>query len=176
VVTKDLLGDLLSPNPAIYSSKFDTTRIRPLLDAVLDKQLDEVIWDKVYNALTESTPPPRPASSIRQTPWLRSTGSFANSTKHRKYVEEALKEELGQIYVGIPRFFEAFFGEVAGLGPAARAVFDKCKEGDSPLYREESGWQGWPAGAKEGDVLSWFARLTDQFLDFKKAHQPASGT
>ncbi|KAF1935424.1 hypothetical protein EJ02DRAFT_439253 [Clathrospora elynae] len=124
---KDLLGDLLSLNPAIYSNNFDTTRIRPLLDAVLDKEPDEVIWDKVYNALTESTPPPRPASSIQQTPWLRSTGSIANSTKYRKYVDEVLKEELGEIYVGIPRFFEAFFGEVAGLGPAARAVFDKCK-------------------------------------------------
>ncbi|KAF2436019.1 hypothetical protein EJ08DRAFT_578877, partial [Tothia fuscella] len=28
----------------------------------------------------------------------------------------------------------------------------------------------------ESDALSWFARLTNQFLVFVKAHQPASGT
>jgi hypothetical protein len=33
-------------------------------------------------------------------------------------------------------------------------VFEKRKEGDNPLYQEESGWQSWPEGAKEGDVLS----------------------
>ncbi|KAF1935423.1 hypothetical protein EJ02DRAFT_439252 [Clathrospora elynae] len=59
---------------------------------------------------------------------------------------------------------------------ALTAPTSNSKEGDSPLYREQSGWQGWPAGAKESDILSWFARLTDQFLDFIKAYQPASGT
>jgi hypothetical protein len=53
-------------------------------------------------------------------------------------------------------------------------VLDKCKEGDRPLYRVESGWQGWPEGAKEGDVLSWFAPLIDQLLDFEEEHLPTS--
>lgn len=56
-----------------------------------------------------------------------------------QYVDDVLKEELGHMYIGIPGFFEAFFREVAGLKQAAQAVFEKCKEGDNPLYREESG-------------------------------------
>jgi hypothetical protein len=54
-------------------------------------------------------------------------------------------------------------------------VFERWKIGDSPLYREESGWQGWPEGAKERDVLEWFAEATCQFSDLAAEHQPASG-
>lgn len=47
---------------------------------------------------------------------------------------------LRPFYLGVPGFFESFFGKVAGLGLAAQVVFEKYKEGDNPLYREESGW------------------------------------
>jgi hypothetical protein len=87
----------------------------PLLNAVLNKQPDEVIWHAVYDAVTESTPPPRPPSSFQQTPWLHNTGSFANSTEHGKYMDGVLKEELGQLYAGLPGFFEAYFGGVLDL-------------------------------------------------------------
>ncbi|KAJ4333150.1 hypothetical protein N0V95_009496 [Ascochyta clinopodiicola] len=169
---KNLLDDLSKLITAVNADDFDAERLAPLLQAVLRKEPDEVIWNKVYAAVAASTPPPRPASSIQQTPWLRSTGSFANSTEHRKYFDDVLKEELGHMYVGVPGFFDAFFGEIADLGPAAQAVFDKCKEGDTPLYQEESGWQGWPEGAREGDVLSWLAPLTEQLLDFAEEHRP----
>lgn len=45
------------------------------------------------------------------------------------------------MYVGVPGFFEAFFGGIAGLEPTTQAVFERRKEGDNPLYQEESGWQ-----------------------------------
>src|SRR6266568_2013270 len=125
---KDLLGDLLSLYSTIYANNFDTAWTRPLLDAVLNNEADEIIWEKVYDAVTGSTPPPRHPSSFPQTPWVRNTSSFANSTEHRKYVDGVLKEELGPLYVGVPDFFEAYIGSVACLQPAARAVFDKCKE------------------------------------------------
>ncbi|KAF2680211.1 hypothetical protein K458DRAFT_445416 [Lentithecium fluviatile CBS 122367] len=170
-----LRSDLLRLELSTESDDFDLERIIPFLKAVLNHEPDEVIWNKVYDAVTESTPPPRPASSFPQTPWLRNTSSFANSTEHRKYVDDVLKEELGPMYVRIPSFFEAFFGEIAGLEPAAQAVFERCKAGNNPLYREESGWQGWPEEAKERDVLRWFAELTRQFWDFAEEHLPASG-
>ncbi|KAF2624368.1 hypothetical protein BU25DRAFT_433594 [Macroventuria anomochaeta] len=66
------------------------------------------------------------------------------------------KDKLGQTHVGVPGFFDAFFGEVAGLGTAAQA--------------EERGWKGWPEGAGERDVLSWFALLTEQLLDSAEEH------
>ncbi|KAF1980438.1 hypothetical protein BU23DRAFT_444835 [Bimuria novae-zelandiae CBS 107.79] len=169
-----LFSHLSKLNSAISSDDFDIERIRPLWNAVLNKQSDDVIWNKAEAVVTESTPPSRPPSSFQQTPWLRSTSSFANSTEHRKYVDDVLKEELGPMYVGIPGFFEAFFGEIAGLKLAAQAVFERCKAGDNPLYREESGWQGWPEGARERDVLRWFAEVTGQFVDLAEEHQPAS--
>jgi hypothetical protein len=182
----NLFGDLLELNSAVNSGNFDIERILPLLRVVLKNEPDEVIWNNVYAAIAASTaftvakpttPPlsaPTLTASFQQTPRLHNTGSFANSTEHRKYVDGVLKEELGQLYVGVPDFFDAYFGSVPCLKPVAQAVFDKCKEGDNPLYREESGWQGWPEGARERDVLGWFAPLTGQLLDFAAENQPAS--
>ena len=170
--SRNLFGDLSKLNSTISSDDFNIERIRPLWNAVIKKEPDNVIWSQAETAVTESTPSPRPLASFQQTPWLRSTGSFANSTEHRRYVDDVLKEELGHMYVGVPGFFDAFFGEVANLGPAAQAVFDKCKEGGTTLYQEESGWQGWPEGAREGEVLSWFAPLTEQLLGFAEEHWP----
>ncbi|RYN85705.1 hypothetical protein AA0119_g13200 [Alternaria tenuissima] len=167
---KNLLEDLSRLMTTVNADDFDIERILPLLQAILHKESDHVIWDRVYDAVAESTPPPRPSSSFQQTPLSINTGSFANSAEHRKHVDDVLKEELGHLYVGVPGFFDAFFGDVPGLRTAAQAVLDKCKEGDSPLYRVESGWQGWPEGAKEKDVLSWFAPLVDQLLDIADEH------
>lgn len=79
------------------------------------------------------------------------------------------------MYVGVPSFSEAFFGKVAGLGLPVQVVLEKCNEGDDSLYREEGGWQSWPEGAREMDVLSCLARLTGQLLDFAREDQPALG-
>ncbi|KAL5431791.1 hypothetical protein PMIN06_012195 [Paraphaeosphaeria minitans] len=171
---RDLFGDLLSLSSALYSDNADTVRAKPLLDAVLSKQPDEVIWDAVYDAVSESTPPRRPISSFQQTPWLHNTGSFANSSEYRKHVDGVLKEELGPLYVGLPGFFEAYFGGVSDLESISQAVFEKCKEGDAPLYQEESGWQGWPEDAKERDVLDWFAPLIDRLVDLAAQNESTS--
>ena len=121
------------------SHDFDVERLIPLLNAVLNES-DEFIWNKVYDAITESTPPPHPAPSVKPTPWLRNTSSFANPSEHRKCVDDVQKEELGPMYVGVPGFYEALFGDVAGFEPEAKAVFQRCKEGDNPLYCKKSGW------------------------------------
>jgi hypothetical protein len=123
-----LRSDLLRLELSIESDDFDLEQPNPLLNAVLENEPDEVIWNKVYDAVTESTPPPRPIPSIQQTPWLRNTSSFANSSEHRKYVDDVLKEELGPMHVGIPGFFEAIFEGVTGLEPTAKAVLQKCKQ------------------------------------------------
>ncbi|KAF2477136.1 uncharacterized protein BDR25DRAFT_208942, partial [Lindgomyces ingoldianus] len=66
------------------------------------------------------------------------TGSFANSTKHYKYVNSVLKKELGQLYIRVPSFFNAYFKSVLDLELVAQAVFNKCKERDNLLYKKES--------------------------------------
>ncbi|KUI73409.1 Rhodopsin kinase [Cytospora mali] len=160
---KNLFNDLSRLNSSINSDEvdFDFDCILPLLKAVLAKKPDNEIWTKVYNAVTESTPPPRPvASSVQQTPWLHNTGSFVNTSEYRKYMDDILKEELGLMYVGIPGFSKAFFGGIAELEPVSKAVFDKCSEGPNPLYR--GGWIGWPLDANEEAVLSWLQDLIEK--------------
>lgn len=155
----------------IRADDFELNRTQPLLEAVLAEKLDLDIWTLVRDAVTEATPPPRPvASSLLQTPWLRNTGSFVNTSEYRKYVDDVLKEELGVMYVGIPGFHNAFFGRVAGLDTASTAVFNKCTEGTNPLFCE--GWTGWPQDANEQAVLSWLAELIDTFTVFAEEYRP----
>lgn len=135
-----LWSDLLHLQLSYDTDDFD--RVKPLLKSALAADLDDtLIWDQVYLAVTESTPPPRPiASSLQQTPWLHSTSSFANSSEYRQDVDRVLKLELGPLYVGLRHFRKTFFGNVAGLKIASDAVFKKCIEGSSPLFNK--GWSG----------------------------------
>jgi hypothetical protein len=89
---------------AVNTNNLDIEQILPLLQAILHKYADRIIWDRVYDTVTESTPPPRPSSSFQQTPLSMNTGSFANSTEHHKHVDYVPKEELGHLYVAIPGF------------------------------------------------------------------------
>lgn len=82
--SKNLYDDLSKLNTAANADDFDIERMELLLKAVLSKESDNVIWDKVYAIVTESTPPPRSVSSLAQTPSLRNTSTFANSSEHRK--------------------------------------------------------------------------------------------
>ncbi|KAJ8131900.1 hypothetical protein O1611_g1727 [Lasiodiplodia mahajangana] len=149
---------------------FDFDRFKPLLNAALAAKPDHEIWDQVYKTLAGSTPPPRPiASSLQQTPWLRNTSSFVNSSEHRKYVDGVLKEELGSVYVGLRNFYATYFGDLTGLETASRMVFDKCTEGSNPLFSSE-GWNGWPTDAKEENVLRWFTSISERLATFGKDH------
>ncbi|KAL2156662.1 hypothetical protein VTH82DRAFT_1407 [Thermothelomyces myriococcoides] len=57
--SKDLFGDLLRLTSAVHSDNSDLDRIKPLLKAALAERLDdELIWSRVYDIVTESTPPP----------------------------------------------------------------------------------------------------------------------
>ncbi|KAL5406572.1 hypothetical protein PMIN04_012011 [Paraphaeosphaeria minitans] len=169
-----LRSDLLRLELSTESEDFDAERIIPFLRAVLNNESDECIWNAVYRAVTESTPPPRPISSFQQTPWLHNTGSFANSSEYRKHMDGVLKDELGQLYVGVPGFPEAFFRGVPDLESVSQAVFEQCKNEESPLYQQGNGWQGWPEDPQERDVLGWFAPLIGQLVDFAAQHDPTS--
>jgi hypothetical protein len=162
----------LSLNSAIISDDdFDFGRIKPLLKAALVGDSDDtLIWGRVYDAVTESTPPPRPiASSLQQTPWRRNTSSFAHSSEHRDYVDHVLKEELGPMYVGLQDFYTTYFGHVPNLGAVSEAFFQDCLGGSSnPLF--SNGWRGWPEKAKQDDVLCWLADFTDKLAAFAESY------
>ncbi|KAK3369484.1 hypothetical protein B0T24DRAFT_708101 [Lasiosphaeria ovina] len=124
---KPVLAEILRLVSSTVLGESDVDRLTPLLGAALSS--DSML------------------SSLQQTPWLRNTSSFANSSEHCKYMGDVFKEELGSMYTGIPDFHESFFGAVTGLEQAASAVFAMCVDGDNPLYRE--GWAGWPSHPEE---------------------------
>ncbi|KAG8412999.1 hypothetical protein J3458_022484 [Metarhizium acridum] len=159
---------------AVASDSFDFDRIKPLLEiAISENTQDAQIWDFVSTAAAESTPPPRSiASSLQQTPCSQNTSSFVNSSEYRQNVDPVLKLELEHLYVGLPNFHKSFFGDIPELDMVSEAVFRKCTEGDSPLFKE--GWSGWPAGAKESDVLTWIGGLISQLEAFADNRIPTS--
>ncbi|KAF7857261.1 hypothetical protein EAF04_009502 [Stromatinia cepivora] len=172
---RTLFSELLGLNSAVTSDDFDLDRIKPLLNAALTDNPDDIfIWDQIYNIIIESTPPPRSiASFIQQTPLLRNTSSFPNSFEYRKHVDDVLKEELGPLYVGLPDFYEIYFGDIEDLETASVAVFKMCMESDGdPLFCE--GWSGWPEDANQDDVLSWFAKISDKLATFAKDYKSTS--
>lgn len=136
---RNLFGDLSRLNSAVNSNEFDPDRIKTLLYTALVDHPDDVIWGRVYEAVTESTPPPRPiASSLQQTPWLRNTGSFANSSEHRQYIDHVLREELGSLYAGLGDFHETYFGSVPHLAAISKTFFDDCLGGSSHWCNHDS--------------------------------------
>ena len=135
-----LEGDLATLFSQLDSNQQEISSATLLLKRIIDNTPDVEVWNTVYSPLTQSTPPPRPVLNIDQTPWLRTTSSLANSSEHRKYIDDVLKDELDpSLYIGIPGFYKAFFGNIRGLKEAAAAVITKSETGDNPLYNKERG-------------------------------------
>ncbi|KAL2809727.1 hypothetical protein BJX63DRAFT_434895 [Aspergillus granulosus] len=154
-----LFSDL---NDLISSQNIMVDRFKPLLKAVLDKQPDSIVWEELYASIPESTPPLSAPKLVDQTPHRRATSSVVNSSEFRYYFDNILKEELSSVYIDVPGFHDAFFGQIQGLQDTAAAVFAKCKEGENPLFTEDIGWCDWPADAKEKDVIDWLRELVYQ--------------
>lgn len=163
-----LRSDLLRLGSFVESGEFDIKRAIPLLRDVIKKEADHIIFERAYACVTESTPPPRSRAHILQTPYTHSTSSIVNSSEQRQHMDDLLKEEMGPLYIGIPGFYEAFYGKISRLEENAGAVLQKCQEGDVPLYREGTGWSNWPKGAQERDVLKWFSEQVQLFRNFAK--------
>ncbi|KUI73383.1 hypothetical protein VM1G_08934 [Cytospora mali] len=163
---RSLFSDITRLQTAVDTDDFDVDRIKPLLNAALAPSPDDsLIWDQVYKVVSETTPPPRTiASSLQQTPWLLNTSKFVNSSQHRKYVDDVLKQELGIMYVGLRNFDQTYFGDVADLKTTSEAFFEQCTKGSDPLF--DNGWTGWPIDANQDDVLDWFADLSERLSTF----------
>ncbi|KAL4972133.1 hypothetical protein BDW66DRAFT_9354 [Aspergillus desertorum] len=76
---KNLLSDLLRLNVLISSDVFEVEQFKLLLNAVLDKQSDNIIWDQLYATVRDSTPPPSALPVLDQTPFLHTTSSLAHN-------------------------------------------------------------------------------------------------
>ena len=176
ISNRDIASELFSLSVRVRKGNFSYNYYRPLVKLVIQrnpKASDYDIWSAVLDLIStdlSTTPPPRPIASFQQTPFVHNTSSFANSTEYRKHVDTIFKEELGHFDADVANFFEAYFGNVAGLDSTAQAVLDKCKEGNNPLYNEERGWKGWPEIAVEKDVLKWLADIIGNFVQFAEVY------
>ncbi|KUI57624.1 hypothetical protein VP1G_04970 [Cytospora mali] len=163
---RNLLDDLLELCNAFDSDNaFDFERTKPLLNiAIAPNPDDSLMWDQVYKVISETTPPRTIASSLQQTPWPLNTSKFEDSSQHRKYADDMLKQELGIIYAGLRDFDQTYFGDVADLKTTSEAFFQQCIKGSDPLF--DNGWTGWPIDANEDDVLNWLADFSERLSTF----------
>ncbi|KAK4031149.1 hypothetical protein C8A01DRAFT_51646 [Parachaetomium inaequale] len=118
-----LRSDLLRLELSLDSDDFDLDRIKPLLNPALANPLDDaLIWDRVHDV---------------QTPWLRKTSSFANSSEYREYINNVLKEELSPIYIRLPDFHKIYFSDVPNLETVSKTFFKSYLEGNNPLFSND---------------------------------------
>ncbi|PYH88282.1 hypothetical protein BO71DRAFT_365724 [Aspergillus ellipticus CBS 707.79] len=164
---KTLLGDLSTLNSTIDSNDFDVKNLIPLCVAVYTGEPDEVVWNKVYAALAETTPPPKSIHFLGQTPYLHTTSSFVNSSEQRRHVDAVLKEELGYIHIGVQAFYDSYLGVIDGLGETGAAVFRRCQEDRGPLFNSD-GWRDWPRRASEREVLTWLSTIVTHLRDIAR--------
>ncbi|KAI1260709.1 hypothetical protein F5Y18DRAFT_245062 [Xylariaceae sp. FL1019] len=153
-------------------------QLRPLLSTVLadPKPSDVDIWEQVYHAVAaaQSTPPRKPTSSFLHTPWAYRTSSIVNSSERRDHMDKVLRDELGVMYVDVPNFYEAFFGDIPSLETASVEIFQKCTDDAEPLFREGVGWTGWPGTVDEAGVLTWLAGLVERLVQWAQDYRPTT--
>ncbi|EQK99098.1 serine/threonine-protein kinase Sgk2 [Ophiocordyceps sinensis CO18] len=177
----NLLVDLTGLLTTVHNNDFDRGRIKSLLTVVLaDEPEDSRIWAEVYRAVAP-TPRYQPiASSTQQSPVSQNTSGLMNSSEKVDDVKPIYGLELKDLHVGLFNFHGTFFGDVRD---ASEAVFNRCTEGDNPLFTNgwsewpagaedgfTDGWSEWPAVAEEGDVQTWLHGLIPRLQDFARHH------
>ncbi|RDK48224.1 hypothetical protein M752DRAFT_300036 [Aspergillus phoenicis ATCC 13157] len=168
------LNDIQKLKSAVLSETIDPSRLRPLLTSAIACTPDSDVRECLHGAVPGYTTPRREiASPSQQTPWSYNTSSLANSSEFRQDIDRVLKAELGALYVGLPHFQSTFFEGVSGLQAASHAVFKVCIEGKDALFAAD-GWKGWPKVAKQEDVLTWFADITEKLAELSKDYRPES--
>ena len=169
-----LSGDIALLYSGLSSSQINIKITAGLLHVVVTEEADHKIWTELYAVIAATRPTPHPTtppssrpsftSSFQQTPWSFNTGGFEDTSEHRKQVDDVLKQELlPSLRIDIPDFIDAVFGLIPRLDELAETVFELCVEGDTPLYKEGSGWARWPRSAKEELVLEWLQELVGRF-------------
>ncbi|KAI1306857.1 hypothetical protein F5Y03DRAFT_353239 [Xylaria venustula] len=169
-----LREDIARLLPAVASNTIiPFSQIKPLLSAVLadPHRSDVEIWEQVYHAVTESTPPRKPVSPFPQTPSMYRTSSVVNSSEFRINMDKILRDELDVMYVDVPNFHEAFFGHISNLQIASTEIFQNFADETPPRFQEGC-WTGWPENANQNNVLAWLADLCAQITERAQDYRP----
>ncbi|KAI4869902.1 hypothetical protein F4820DRAFT_455575 [Hypoxylon rubiginosum] len=180
---KCLSDDLINVLPIIESDHFRVSCVEPVLKAVVQEKPDDEIWAKVRHAVAELAILPWQATSS-----LERASEPANfpsgDQQHVQRVEDILTNQICPMYIGLNRFHELHFGDIAGLQIASEAVFARCREGDNPIFA--GGWVGFPAQANakkmsldsnvkmdvKKDVLTWYRNLVQHLSLLSQEYNP----
>jgi hypothetical protein len=147
--------------------------VTPLLKAVINDESDDIIWDKAYAAVTESTPLP----FLNRTPRSNATRSIVNSSAafdtplrsssasqrgieqtHDEVDQRILEELTGRVYYDVGEFFERYFeGKVWTNN--TRDIYEKSRD-----QYAEGRWSGWPEPSAQGSFFEWFMKFQDTVL------------
>ncbi|KAH8585983.1 hypothetical protein B0O99DRAFT_695910 [Bisporella sp. PMI_857] len=163
-----LSSDLLKLISAVTSDNFHFDRIKPLLTAALtDNRDDALIWDQVYNAVTESltspkqlTPPTAFEKAVFDTPFRSSSASQRWIEQTHDEVDQRILEELtGRVYYDVGGFYERYF-EGKTWTNNARDIYE-----ESRAQYTEGRWSGWPEPSIQSlFFFEWFMKFQDTVL------------
>ena len=174
-----LSDDLAAIYPQVILAAFNIDCIIPLCTLVIDKAADKAIWNAVFDLIAQTkptrlptTPPnsgPGFASAFRNTPNTFNSGGFQNTSEPVERVRDVLKWELNSnLELDHPDFIATYLGEIPQVEDAATAVFDKCCEGEDPLYTTGYTWRGWEERDEKGvqrsleECVSTFMKFLDK--------------
>lgn len=92
-----------------------------------------------------------------------------NTSELRGERDDVLNQELGNIFVNVANFRQAYFS-IDSLDRVATLVFERCTQGDSPLFSD--GWAGWPQNSEEKHVFAWFSNLIEKLVQMARSVDP----
>ncbi|KAG6132798.1 hypothetical protein E4U28_006408, partial [Claviceps purpurea] len=106
-------------------------------------------------------------SNQSQSPSQYTTDYASSSSEHDDDVNLLLKHKLkGRLDIDTPGFLDAFFPS-SDYQQKAERFLDRCKAGVVPAFH--NGWDTWPDGAAETEVVTWLKLVTDELEGFSRA-------
>lgn len=158
----------------VRGGDFKYEHYRVLSRLVIEQAPDVNIWSAVIDVIARTrpaksmtTPPPSGPtlpSTLQQTPHSFNSGFFIDTSEQRTQMDDTLKAELlPSLQLDIPDFVHTVFGRLPQLHELAEKVFQRCQDGDVPLFTKDKGWAKWPPSAREHLVLDWLQDITTCF-------------
>ncbi|KAG6132523.1 hypothetical protein E4U38_003303 [Claviceps purpurea] len=106
-------------------------------------------------------------SSPSQSTSQYTTDYVTSSSEYREDTNILLKNKLkGRLGIDTPGFLDAFFPS-SDYQQTAERFLDRCKAGAVPAFH--NGWDTWPDGAAETEVVTWLKLVTDEVEEFSRA-------
>jgi hypothetical protein len=100
----------------------------------------------LYYILDYFLPPLSALPVLDQTPFLHTISSLVDSSEHRSNLDAILNGEPGSIYSVYLDFMCLFWPDERPPGYRYDCL-RKCKGGPKSLFKEDNGWNDWPANA-----------------------------